>query len=41
MRHEWPDKIVISIFDEEKAIGKLIVYCLITSKFKKQMNMAK
>jgi hypothetical protein len=34
MKYEWPDKISISIFDEEKAVSKLIVYCLITSKFK-------
>jgi hypothetical protein len=34
MIYEWPDKIFIGICDEEKAVSKLIVYCLITSKFK-------
>lgn len=34
MKYEWPDKIYISIFDDAKAVSKLIVYCLITSKFK-------
>ena len=40
MRYEWPDKIVISISDEENAISKLIVYCLITSKFKNDFPLA-